>query len=153
MGTRDYYKHGDFNAICDVCGFKFKGSELKKRWDGVMVCEQDWEPRQQQDLIRGIKEDTSTPYSKPEATNIYPTGYVQALAGATTITSADLGTDNRVVVDVVQQLSGVYTQGAVTITIDNTITTGKVVIIKGVTSAGVSVTVINNSTGTVTQIA
>lgn len=66
MGSRDYFKLHDFNVICDVCGFKFKGSELIKRWDGLMVCREDWEPRPQQEYIRGIKETFSTPYSRPE---------------------------------------------------------------------------------------
>lgn len=52
MGAADYLKLGDWNAICDVCGFKFKASKLKKRWDGAMVCDNDWEPRHPQDLMR-----------------------------------------------------------------------------------------------------
>lgn len=44
MGSADYYKHGDRNAICDQCGFKFKLSQLRKRWDGCLVCNKDWEP-------------------------------------------------------------------------------------------------------------
>ena len=152
MGYRDYYKHGDFNAICDVCGFKYKGSELRKRWDGLMVCDKDWEPRPPQDFIRGINEDTSTPFSRPEGADRATTGYVQATSGATTITSADLGEDNRVLVDVLAQLTDVYTKGAVTITVDSSIVSGDTVIIKGVVNSGVSVTVVDNSTGTVTQI-
>jgi hypothetical protein len=42
---------GDSNAICDCCGFKFKHSQLRKRWDGAMVCSKDWEPRHPQDNI------------------------------------------------------------------------------------------------------
>lgn len=63
-----YYKNGDFNAICDFCGKKFKASKLKKTWDGYMVCPRDWEPRQPQDFVRGVEDDSSTPFSKPEAT-------------------------------------------------------------------------------------
>ena len=63
MGSRNYYKKGDFNAICDICGFLYKASQLKKRWDGFMVCYKDWEPRPAQEFIRGIKEDFSTPFS------------------------------------------------------------------------------------------
>ena len=38
MGRADYYKHGDANAICDRCGFKFKHSELTREWTGLLVC-------------------------------------------------------------------------------------------------------------------
>lgn len=56
----DQFILGDTNAICDVCGFKYKGSELKKRWDGAMVCRYDFELRHPQDSVT----------SKPERNNI-----------------------------------------------------------------------------------
>lgn len=59
---------GDYNALCDVCGFKFKSCDLKKRWDGLMVCNEDWEPRHPSDFFRAPKEDTSIPWSRPDAT-------------------------------------------------------------------------------------
>lgn len=55
-GPKDFAALGDFNAVCAVCGFKYKGSELRKRWDGVYVCDKDYEPRHPQDLIRLPKE-------------------------------------------------------------------------------------------------
>jgi hypothetical protein len=71
MGHADYYKHGDFNAICDRCGMKYKGSELKATWDGLMVCDKDWEPRQPQDFVRGVMDSQNTPYSRTEATDTF----------------------------------------------------------------------------------
>ena len=53
MGRADYLRDGDWNAICDECGKKFKASQLKLRWDGFMVCQRDWEPRHPQDFVRG----------------------------------------------------------------------------------------------------
>jgi len=69
LGTKDYLALGDFNAICDVCGFKFKGSELRRRWDGFMVCESDYEQRHPQDLIRLRPERMSTPFVRPPGTD------------------------------------------------------------------------------------
>jgi len=60
---------GDWNAICDVCGFKFKASELKERWDGLKVCEKDWETRHPQELIRPIREQQALPWTRPEGTD------------------------------------------------------------------------------------
>lgn len=71
MGHADYWKSGDYNALCDVCGFKFKASELKKRWDGVMVCEADWEPRQPQDFVRGVKDQRALPFTRPEPADTF----------------------------------------------------------------------------------
>ena len=64
-GKKDYLDLGNFNAICDVCGFKFKASELRRRWDGFMVCDSDYEQRHPQDLIRGVPDNSSTPWSRP----------------------------------------------------------------------------------------
>jgi hypothetical protein len=74
MGKRDYYKKGDWNSICYVCGFKRKASEMKLRWDGVYVCAQDWEIRQPQDFVRGVPEEEPLPWTQPEP----PDGFVSA---------------------------------------------------------------------------
>jgi len=61
-----YYKPGSWNAVCQVCGFTHKSDELKRRWDGLMVCEDDFELRNPQDLIRPPKDDSSIPWASPE---------------------------------------------------------------------------------------
>jgi hypothetical protein len=52
MGNSDNLELGTWNATCDACGRKFKASRLRKRWDGFMVCEREWEPRHPQDFVR-----------------------------------------------------------------------------------------------------
>lgn len=51
-----YYKAGSYNVICDVCGFQFKADKIKKRWDGLMVCNEDFEHDHPQKHIR-VRED------------------------------------------------------------------------------------------------
>lgn len=63
----NYYKKGDWNAICDVCGQKFKASELRRRWDNLRVCPDDFEERHPQDFLKGKKDDQSVPWARPEA--------------------------------------------------------------------------------------
>ena len=65
-----YYKHGNWNAICDTCGFVFKSGELRKNWKGLMVCSRDYESRHPQDFIRARHEDTSVPWTRPEPDDI-----------------------------------------------------------------------------------
>jgi hypothetical protein len=65
LGNKDYLELGNWNAICDVCGFKFKASELKRRWDGFMVCDKDFEQRHPQDLIRLKPDRQATPWARP----------------------------------------------------------------------------------------
>lgn len=62
----DYFKKGSWNFICDVCGQKYKAEQMRKRWDGVITCPNDWEPRHPQDFVRGVKDNQSVPISRPE---------------------------------------------------------------------------------------
>ena len=57
---------GDYNAICDRCGFKFKASKLRKTWDGLYVCSKDWEPRHPSDFARKYTEDTTVPWVRTD---------------------------------------------------------------------------------------
>ena len=83
---------GDWNAICDRCGFKFKASELRKTWDGWMVCGKDWEARHPQDFIRSRPDKQSVPWSRPEKTDSFITvDYVDSSIG-TQETSIPSGT-------------------------------------------------------------
>ena len=58
----------DYNVICDVCGFKFKASELRKRWDGFMVCAADWEPRNILDFYKTKSDAHLLPFTRPDDT-------------------------------------------------------------------------------------
>lgn len=51
------WKKGDNYAICDVCGLRYLSSELSKRWDGLVVCEDDWESRHPQEFVRAVKDN------------------------------------------------------------------------------------------------
>lgn len=42
------YIPGDPWTICDRCGWKIRKSTVRKTWDGLMVCEKDWEPKHSQ---------------------------------------------------------------------------------------------------------
>ena len=61
-----YYKKGDWNADCDICGRTYKASRLRLRWDGFMCCPQDWNPRQPQDFVRGVPDYQAPPWTRPE---------------------------------------------------------------------------------------
>lgn len=65
------YKPGQWNAICDICGFEFKSGELRKNWQGLMVCASDFEQRHPQELIRAVRDDPSTEWNRPEPPDIY----------------------------------------------------------------------------------
>lgn len=73
MGHPRYIK-GDYDAICEICGFKFKASELRRRWDGYFVDSRCWEPRHPQDFIRGVADIQAPVWTRPEATDTFVLG-------------------------------------------------------------------------------
>lgn len=58
---------GDWNVICPVCSWKWKASDMVRRWDGVMVCPRDVDPYHPRDLERGVQEKQTVPFAYPEA--------------------------------------------------------------------------------------
>lgn len=62
----DHFVLGDSNAVCDCCGFDFKQSQLRKRWDGAMVCSKDWELPHPQDSLKGRPERNNVKDARPE---------------------------------------------------------------------------------------
>ena len=73
MSYKPSYVPGDWLADCDVCGFTFKASELKDRWDGLKVCAADWETRHIADFIKAPKGEKALPWTRPEAADQFTT--------------------------------------------------------------------------------
>ena len=73
MGHADYLRNGDWNAICDRCGSKFKFSQLRLEWDGLYVCTANgcFENRQPQDYVKGVMDNMAVPVSRPDQPPIY----------------------------------------------------------------------------------
>jgi len=65
------YVRGDHWKICDVCGFRKRASETSKRWDGLMVCREDWEPRHPQDHVRGRIDRQTVPDPRSEPADVF----------------------------------------------------------------------------------
>ncbi len=47
MGT-SFYRSGDWNVICDICGRKVKRTNARLNWKRQLVCPRDWEPKHPQ---------------------------------------------------------------------------------------------------------
>lgn len=67
MGRADYFALGDWNAVCDHCGSKRKGSTLRKQWNGLWACPEHWEPRQPQDFVKAVPEHPAPPFVRSPA--------------------------------------------------------------------------------------
>lgn len=88
--TGVFYKKGSWNVHCDVCGFKFKSDEIRKRWDGLMVCDADFEHDHPQKFLR-VKEDKQTvPFVREQADDTFLNiCYLWELSAYADLASAD----------------------------------------------------------------
>jgi len=65
MGGKNTYISGQFNVTCDVCSKKIKAEDAKQRWDGFIVCPDDYEQRHSQDFVRARQDKISVPFTRP----------------------------------------------------------------------------------------
>lgn len=72
---KNYFQSGSWNLYCDVCSKKIKASDAKQRWDGFIVCPEDWEPRHPQDFVKAKIDKISVPFARPVEQIIYNTTY------------------------------------------------------------------------------
>lgn len=83
---------GTWRAICDRCGFEFPSSMLRKDWQGLMLCHDDWETRHPQDFVRGIPDNQTPPWTRPEPADVFiDVSYTVPLSCTPTGSSATSG--------------------------------------------------------------
>lgn len=71
VGRIQRAKPGDYLVQCDKTGFTRWASECQKEWNGNLVWERVFEPRQPQDYLRGIPDDPSVPDPRPEGVTTF----------------------------------------------------------------------------------
>jgi hypothetical protein len=71
MGKQNRLRKGDWNAICDRCGFKYKASDLSMEWDNLFVCHKCYEDRHPQDFLKAVKDSQRVPIVRPEPKDIF----------------------------------------------------------------------------------
>jgi len=62
---KNYYVSGSWNVTCDVCSKKIKAKEAKQRWDGLIVCPDDYEERHPQDFVKARIDKITVPFTRP----------------------------------------------------------------------------------------
>jgi hypothetical protein len=65
------YVAGDWRLTCDVCGKKLKASHSRHRWDGLIVCDEDFEHRHSMDFIKTKQDKISVPFTRPKAPDVF----------------------------------------------------------------------------------
>lgn len=74
-------------AIDDWTGFKVNLSSLERAWDGHYSVDPD--KRNPQDYVRGVRDDPSLPFARPEAPDEFVAGPIVFQDGVTFITAQD----------------------------------------------------------------
>ena len=62
-------RHGYF-IHCQVCGFKTHSDDMRERWDGLLVCSEDWEERHPLDTPRRPRKERSPRRVSPEPSDV-----------------------------------------------------------------------------------
>ena len=65
------YQKGNHWMVCDLCGFDYRKSDMKKTWDGLWSCPFDWEPKQPQLEIKAIKDLQAVRDPRPDTVDIF----------------------------------------------------------------------------------
>jgi len=60
-----FFISGEWNVTCDVCSKKIKAHEAKQRWDGFIVCPEDFEHRHPQDFVKAHTDKITVPFQRP----------------------------------------------------------------------------------------
>lgn len=69
--AREYYIPGEWNAICDRCGFKYKASMLRQEWQGLMTCPTCWETKHPSLLQVQINPEADIPWARSEGADVF----------------------------------------------------------------------------------
>jgi hypothetical protein len=102
------YIKGDYWQNCDVCGFNYRRSEMKERWDALWVCPEDWEPRHPQEFLEGVPDYQAVPVARPD--------YINTVS--TTTLTADMATGASSIT--VTSISGISDEDSIGIGLDDT---------------------------------
>ncbi len=65
------YKAGSFYRVDDRSGYTRRAGDTRLEWNGLIVGTNLWEPRQPQDLVKGVPDDQTVPQPRPLPPAIY----------------------------------------------------------------------------------
>ncbi len=66
------YKKGQYNCVCEQCGFEYKSDEMQERYDGLFVCKEAcWEPRHSLEFAIVVRDEQRVSRPAPEPTDIF----------------------------------------------------------------------------------
>lgn len=63
-GVTRFYRKGEYNFCCDLCGEIYKSGDARFEWDGLITCPTCLEMRHPQELIRAPRPERPIPWSR-----------------------------------------------------------------------------------------
>lgn len=69
--SNNFFRAGSYYQICDVCGHKYHMEEMRKRWDGMIVCKDDFESRHPMDFLRVREDKQSVSNARPRPSDSF----------------------------------------------------------------------------------
>lgn len=109
MGRKLHYISGSFYRTSDRTGFPQRAGSTRKEWNGLIVEDKVWEPRQPQDLVKGVPDKQSVEDPRPLGENIYVGPYSQQITANAAIGAVTL---------LVQSIAGFYNGASVGVVTD-----------------------------------
>lgn len=97
------YLVGTHWFICDVCGQKYRSTEKKKRWDGLIVCPSDFEQDHPQKFIRVEADGQAVPNPRPRPEDVFKEGLACTLLTRTP--TSDVGIADCMTVDSIPNIN------------------------------------------------
>lgn len=94
MGRQLFYKPGSYYVTDDRTGFPQRAERVKTQWNRLRVDESVWEPRQPQDLVKGVPDYQSVPDARPLAPNRFISALYFQMAETADVTSYVVFLDN-----------------------------------------------------------
>jgi hypothetical protein len=73
MFKRPTVQPGQWNVVCDRTGFRLPNTMMQFEWNGLLVYDRVWEERQPQDYLKGIPDNMSVPYGRPNQDPVFIT--------------------------------------------------------------------------------
>lgn len=77
---KNHFISGEWNLICDVCSKKIKAHEARHRWDGFIVCSDDFEMRHPQDFVKANTDKLTVPFTRPRPVDLFVDGDDKSVA-------------------------------------------------------------------------
>lgn len=94
MGRKLHFRMGSFYRTDDRTGFPQRADITRKEWTGLIVDEKVWEPRQPQDLVKGVPDIQAVPDPRPLGANVYVGPFSIQLAQAVGVDDVIVYLDN-----------------------------------------------------------